>query len=138
MGCSAFSLAELINSFDNSISCNAELPRGLVPAIGLVSNKLSSTDTSLSGDEDPFKKRNWIFSQLGEFRMIRDWQYMLDTEQGCYHLEDDPLQNKNLYRSKERIIPGRRARLQKILDRLPKNTSAPFDAFELKYPSPTQ
>ena len=34
--------------------------------------------------------------------MIRDWQYMLDTEQGCYHLEDDPLQNKNLYHSKER------------------------------------
>ena len=93
---------------------------------------------SLSGDEDPFKKRNWIFSQLGEFRMIRDWQYMLDTEQGCYHLEDDPLQNKNLYHSKERIIPGRRARLQKILDRLPKNTTAPFDAFELKYPAPTQ
>ena len=93
---------------------------------------------SLSGDEDPFKKRNWIFSQVGEFRMIRDWQYMLDTEQGCYHLEDDPLQNKNLYRSKERIIPGRRDRLQKILDRLPKNTLAPFDAFELKYSPPTQ
>lgn len=90
---------------------------------------------SLSGDEDPFKKRNWIFSQIGEFRMVRDWQFLLDNQEGCYRLEDDPLQTKNLFTSKERIVPGRRARLQKILDRFPPNASAPFPEFQEKYPA---
>ena len=25
------------------------------------------------------EKRNWIYSQLGKTRMIRDWQHMIDT-----------------------------------------------------------
>lgn len=88
---------------------------------------------SLSGDEDPFKKRNWIFSQIGDFRMVRDWQYLLDNQQGCYQIEDDPQQTKNLFTSKERIVPGRRARLQKILNRLPPNAPAPFPEFQHKH-----
>lgn len=88
---------------------------------------------SLSGDEDPFKKRNWIFSQIGDFRMVRDWEYLLDNQQGCYHMLNDPLQTKNLFTSKERIVPGRRARLQKILDRFPPNAPAPFPEFEQKH-----
>ena len=88
---------------------------------------------SLSGDEDPFKKRNWIFSQIGDFRMVRDWEYLLDNQQGCYHLLKDPLQTKNLYKSKERVVPGRRARLQKILDRMPPNAPAPFAEFQDKH-----
>ena len=90
---------------------------------------------SLSGDEDPFRKRNWIFSQIGDFRMVRDWQFLLDNQQGCYHVEDDPLQTKNLFTSKERIVPGRRARLQKILDRFPPNARAPFPEFRAKHPT---
>jgi arylsulfatase A-like enzyme len=93
---------------------------------------------SLSGDEDPFKKRNWIFSQIGDFRMVRDWEYLLDNEQGCYHMLNDPLQTKNLFTSKERIVPGRRARLQKILDRLPPNAPAPFPEFQQKHPLAAQ
>lgn len=89
----------------------------------------------LSGDEDPFKKRNWIFSQMGDFRMIRDWQFLLDNQAGCYRLEDDPLQTKNLFKSKERIVPGRRARLQKILNRFPPNAPAPFPEYRKKYPA---
>ena len=89
--------------------------------------------SSLSGDEDPFKKRNWIFSQIGDFRMVRDWEYLLDNQQGCYHLLKDPLQTKNLYKSKERVVPGRRARLQKILDRMPPNAPAPFAEFQDKH-----
>ncbi len=88
---------------------------------------------SLSGDEDPFKKRNWIFSQIGDFRMVRDWQDLVDNQKGCYHVEDDPLQTKNLYTSKERVVPGRRARLQKILDRFPHNAPAPFPEFREKH-----
>ena len=88
---------------------------------------------SLRGDEDPFKKRNWILSQRGDFRMIRDWQYLLDNQGGCYQLEVDPLQTKNLFDSKERVVPGRRARLQKILDSLPSDAPAPFPEYESRY-----
>ena len=84
---------------------------------------------SLSGDEDPFKKRNWIYSQIGTFRIVRDWQFSLDNKGGCYRLSDDPLQKLNLITSGERIIPGRRARLQKILDRFPPNAKPPFNEF---------
>ena len=28
---------------------------------------------SLRGDKDPYQKRNWVYSQVGNFRMIRDW-----------------------------------------------------------------
>ena len=91
---------------------------------------------SISGDDDPFKKRNWIYSQIGTFRMVRDWQYLLDNREGFYQLSDgrnavaDLLQTKNLFTSQERVIPGRRARLQKILDRFPPNADPPFDGFE--------
>ncbi|HIG28960.1 MAG TPA: N-acetylgalactosamine 6-sulfate sulfatase [Planctomycetes bacterium] len=83
---------------------------------------------SLSGDEDPFKKRNWIYSQIGDFRMVRDWQFSLDNQGGCYRLSDDPLQKNNLFTSQERIIPGRRDRLKMILDRFPVDAKRPFDS----------
>ena len=107
----------------------ATLPAG-VPLDG------KSLVPSISGDDDPFKKRNWIYSQIGTFRMVRDWQYLLDNREGFYQLSDgrnavtDLLQTKNLFTSQERVIPGRRARLQKILDRFPPNAGPPFDGFE--------
>ena len=107
----------------------ATLPAG-VPLDG------KSLVPSISGDDDPFKKRNWIYSQIGTFRMVRDWQYLLDNREGFYQLSDgrnaatDLLQTKNLFTSQERVIPGRRARLQKILDRFPPNAGSPFDGFE--------
>ena len=101
----------------------AQVPR---PNSGLDGRSLVP---SLSGDEDPFKKRNWIYTQAGTFRMVRDWQFSLDNRGGCYRLSDDPLQNKNLSTSQERVIPGRRARLKMILERFPENAAAPFDGF---------
>jgi arylsulfatase A-like enzyme len=88
---------------------------------------------SLSGDDDPFKKRNWIYAQIGDFRMVRDWQYLLDNQQGFYKISEDLLQAKNLFTSKERVIPGRRARLQKILDRFPPDAEPPFREFGDRY-----
>ncbi len=68
--------------------------------------------------------------------MVRDWQYLLDNQEGFYLISTgngnagDLLQTKNLFTSQERVIPGRRARLQKILDRFPPNAGPPFDGFE--------
>ena len=35
---------------------------------------------SLRGSLDPFEKRSWIYSQLGNFRMIRDWHHLVDSK----------------------------------------------------------
>ena len=87
---------------------------------------------SLRGSEDPFEKRNWIFSQLGEFRMIRDWQHILDSKGNFHDLTKDPLQ-RNEVSPLDKIAPGRRQRLKAILNRFPKDGPAPFPAYETRY-----
>jgi arylsulfatase A-like enzyme len=89
---------------------------------------------SLRGSEDPFEKRNWIFSQLGDFRMIRDWQHIVDNKGKFHDLTKDPLQ-QNEVSPLDKIAPGRRQRLQMILDRFPKNAAPPFTEFEERHQS---
>lgn len=79
---------------------------------------------SLRGSEDPFEKRNWIFSQHGDFRMIRDWQHILDSEGNFHDLTKDPLQQSEVS-PLDKIAPGRRQRLEMILKRFPKDESSP-------------
>jgi hypothetical protein len=88
----------------------------------------------LRGSEDPFEKRNWIFSQLGDFRMIRDWEHILDSSGNFHDLTKDPLQ-QNEVSPLDKIAPGRRQRLQMILDRFPKNAAPPFTEFEERHQS---
>ena len=83
----------------------------------------------LRGNEDPFQKRNWIFSQIGEVRMIRDWQFLLDNRKGFFQVVKDSRQKTNLFSSEEKINPGRRERLRVLLERLPPNADPPFDGF---------
>ncbi len=87
---------------------------------------------SLRGSEDPFEKRNWVFSQLGDFRMIRDWQHILDSNGNFHDLTKDPLQ-QNEVSPLDKIAPGRRQRLEAILNRFPKNAPAPFAGYESRY-----
>jgi arylsulfatase A-like enzyme len=75
---------------------------------------------SLRGSVDPFEKRSWIYSQLGEFRMVRDWHHILDSEGNFHDLGKDPRQEQEVS-PLDKIAPGRRQRLQMILDRFPKN-----------------
>jgi arylsulfatase A-like enzyme len=87
---------------------------------------------SLRGGEDPFQKRSWIYSQLGDFRMIRDWQHILDSNGNFHDLGKDPRQ-ENEVSPLDKIAPGRRQRLQMILDRFPQNAEAPFAEFGTRY-----
>ncbi|OUW87970.1 MAG: hypothetical protein CBD74_01125 [Saprospirales bacterium TMED214] len=79
---------------------------------------------SLRGSEDPYQKRNWIYSQLGKTRMLRDWQHVIDTHGSFHDLQKDPLQQKNVS-PLDKIAPGRRQRLQMILDRFPEDAPHP-------------
>ena len=83
---------------------------------------------SLRGSDDPFEKRNWIYSQLGDFRMVRDWHHILDNAGSFHDLNKDPLQEHKVS-PLDKIAPGRRQRLQMILDRFPEDADAPFPGF---------
>lgn len=72
---------------------------------------------SLRGSDDPFDKRNWIYSQSGDFRMIRDWHHLVDNRGAFHDLEKDPLQQEEVS-PLDKQAPHRRERLQVVLDRL--------------------
>ncbi|MEC8895463.1 MAG: sulfatase-like hydrolase/transferase [Planctomycetota bacterium] len=88
---------------------------------------------SLRGSEDPFKKRSWIYSQIGKFRMIRDWTHIVDSKGAFHDLLKDPRQERKV-NPLDKIAPGRRQRLQMILDRFPQNAEAPFPEFKARHP----
>ena len=87
---------------------------------------------SLRGSDDPFEKRSWIYSQLGEFRMVRDWHHILNSDGDFHDLDKDPRQEHEVS-PLDKIAPGRRQRLQMILDRFPENAELPFSEFRVKY-----
>ncbi|MEC8778194.1 MAG: sulfatase-like hydrolase/transferase, partial [Verrucomicrobiota bacterium] len=83
---------------------------------------------SLRGSEDPYQKRSWVYSQLGEFRMIRDWNHIVDNKGSFHNLAKDPLQERPVSKL-DKIAPGRRQRLQMILERFPENATSPVGEF---------
>ena len=86
---------------------------------------------SLRGSEDPFDKRSWVYSQLGEFRMIRDWHHILDSYGNFHDLNKDPRQEREVS-PLDKIAPGCRLRLQTILDRFPEDAKPPFPAYGIR------
>lgn len=104
---------------------NVKLPASLKP-------DGKSFVPSLRGDEDPFLKRNWIFSQLGNQRMIRDWNYLYYADDRLYGISFDPKQRADLLKVKhnDKIAPSGHTRLSTILKRFPKkDATAPFAAY---------
>ena len=83
---------------------------------------------SLRGSENPYQKRSWIYSQVGDIRMIRDWEHLIDTSGNFHNLLKDPLQ-QNEVSPLDKIAPGRRQRLQMLMDRLPEDADSPFPEY---------
>ena len=90
--------------------------------------------TSLRGSEDPFEKRSWIYSQVGKFRMIRDWHHFLDNQGAFHDIYNDPLKQQKVS-PQDKIAPSRRQRLQMILKRFQVDAPAPFPEFKTKHQS---
>ena len=86
---------------------------------------------SLRGSEDPYEKRSWVYSQLGGFRMIRDWYHIVDNKGSFHNLSKDPRQERPVSKL-DKIAPGRRQRLQMIMDRFPEDAPAPFTDYQSK------
>lgn len=79
---------------------------------------------SLRGNQDPYQKRSWVYSQVGNFRMIRDWYHIVDNKGSFHNLTKDPRQERPVSKL-DKIAPGRRQRLQMILDRFPDDGPSP-------------
>ena len=111
-----------------------ELARGRLPDGVTLDGK--SFVPSLRGDEDPFLKRNWIYSQLGERRMIRDWNYLYNSDGRLYGVSFDPKQRADLLTVKhnDKIAPSAHKRLSTILGRFPKeDATSPFAAYAKRH-----
>ena len=57
--------------------------------------------------------------------MIRDWYHIVDNKGAFHNLAKDPRQERPVSKL-DKIAPGRRQRLQMILDRFPEDAPAPF------------
>ena len=74
-------------------------------------------------------KRTWIYSQLGNGRMVRDQRFLLDDRGDLYDLEADPLQEESLAESADPEVSAARERLGKVLAGTPPDAGPPFEGF---------
>jgi arylsulfatase A-like enzyme len=114
----------------------AELAEAELPKTAKIDGK--SFVPSLRGQEDPFLKRNWIFAQFGNQRMIRDWNYLYYSDERLYGISFDPKQRADLLKVKhnDKIAPSAHTRLSTILNRFPKkDAAAPFSEYEKRHAS---
>ena len=72
-------------------------------------------------------RREWIFSQYADKRLVRDDRYKLRSDGRFYDLQRDPLEEHDLAASKDPKIARRRERLQKVLDSLPADAELWFE-----------
>lgn len=89
---------------------------------------------TLRGEEDPFKKRNWIYSQLGSKRMIRDWGYLMNSDGEIFGVQYDPWLQSNLLTTShnDKIVQTKRLKL--LLSRFPeRDAPGPFPAYRKRY-----
>lgn len=81
----------------------------------------------LSGESQG--KREWIHSQLGKSRVIRDATHKLNSDGGLFDLREDPLEKHDLRDTTAPDVVAVRKRLSEVLNHLPEDASAPFDEY---------
>lgn len=114
---------ELID-FSDMLPTLVELAGAQLP-IDVTLDGRSFADTLL-GRPDGRPKRDWIFSQLGERRVIRDKRFKLWSDGRFYDLAADPLEERDLAGSSDREVVAVRARLERVLNSLPANAKLPW------------
>ena len=62
--------------------------------------------------------REWIFSQLGHERLVRDARFMLDSNGRQFDVEKDPFGKADLAASRDPTVMAAKAKLQAVLDRM--------------------
>jgi arylsulfatase A-like enzyme len=87
--------------------------------------------SELLGAEGGPRPREWIFSQVGSRRVIRDKRFTLYNDGRFYDVAADPGETSDLSGSSEPAVAAARRRLTEILDSFPPDT--PLPAFPPRY-----
>lgn len=75
----------------------------------------------------PGPARDWICSQYGPARVVRDKRYKLCSDGRFYDLRMDPDERFDLAESTNRDVLAARERLQKVMKSLPPDAKLPFE-----------
>ncbi|HOA75929.1 MAG TPA: sulfatase-like hydrolase/transferase [Phycisphaerae bacterium] len=98
---------------------------GIKPPAGVTLDGRSFA-SALRRDATAGGTREWIFSQLGENRVIRDKRYKLWSDGRFFDLQADPLERQDLSGSELPAHQAAREKLQRVLDSLPADQTLPF------------
>ncbi len=80
----------------------------------------------LTGRPDAHPPREWIYSQLGTNRVVRDKRYKLYSDGRLYDAEADPDERVDLAASEDPAAVAARRKLGSVLKSLPKDAKLPF------------
>ena len=81
----------------------------------------------LKGAPGSAAPRQWIFSQYGRQRLVRNQRYKLRWDGRFHDLQQDPLEQKDLSASLDPQLVAERERLQRTLDSLPPDAALWFE-----------
>ncbi|GMU20455.1 MAG: sulfatase [Phycisphaerae bacterium] len=98
---------------------------GARPPEGVVIDGKSFAAT-LRGRDESERRREWIFSQLGPKRVIRDERFKLWSDGKLFDVQADPAEQHDLTGSDDPQAQAARKRLQAALDALPPDAKLPF------------
>lgn len=108
---------------------------GVAPPDGVVLDGRSFAAV-LQGRPDAQPAREWIFSQLGENRVIRDKRFKLYSDGRFYDVVADPEETTDLAGSDNPEVTAARKRLESKLDALPADAKLPFSPAQKKIKAP--
>jgi arylsulfatase A-like enzyme len=80
----------------------------------------------LQGKPQASPRRDWIYSQLGNKRVIRDKRFKLWSDDRFFDLAADPSESSNLADSSDPQVVAARNKLIKVLKSLPPDARLPF------------
>lgn len=81
----------------------------------------------LSGRDANHVGREWIFSQLGKVRVVRDRRFKVFSDGRCYDLIADPQEKNDLATDARAEVAEARQRLSAVLNSFPPDAILPFE-----------
>lgn len=73
--------------------------------------------------------RQWLYSQLGKSRIVRNARFKLDSDGGFFNLQQDPLEKRDLRDSSQPEVVAARQQLTKVLSSFPHDAAPPFEGY---------
>lgn len=83
----------------------------------------------LKGTATPAMQREWVYTQYGAHRAVRDQRYAYDSKGAFHDLVADPLQQHDLAGEQTPALVAEREKLKHVLEALPADGAAPFPEY---------